>query len=136
MELDQKFGVYRFGNEIVRVKSVFKSVGKAVPTSFCKPDKATYRRNRHEGGKRLFTPEEIRTLLNGKGTKHGKGSKRGAGVQLKAMVLLGINCGLGNSDCANLPTTALDLATGWLDFPRPKTGIGRRCPLWPETVAA
>jgi integrase len=23
-----------------------------------------------------------------------------------------------------------------IDFPRPKTGIPRRCPLWPETVAA
>jgi hypothetical protein len=23
-----------------------------------------------------------------------------------------------------------------IDYPRPKTGIARRCPLWPETVAA
>lgn len=52
------------------------------------------------------------------------------------MVLLGINCGLGNNDCANLPMTAVDLDNGWLDFGRPKTGIHRRCPLWLETVAA
>jgi integrase len=52
------------------------------------------------------------------------------------MILLGINCGFGNSDCANLPLSALDLDAGWLDYPRPKTGINRRCPLWPETVAA
>jgi integrase len=31
---------------------------------------------------------------------------------------------------------ALDQDAGWLDFPRPKAGIPRRCPLWPETVAA
>jgi len=23
-----------------------------------------------------------------------------------------------------------------IDYPHPKTGIARRCPLWPETVAA
>jgi len=52
------------------------------------------------------------------------------------MILLGINCGLGNSDCANLEFRHLDLKLGWLDFPRPKTGVARRCPLWPETVEA
>jgi integrase len=55
---------------------------------------------------------------------------------LRAMVLLGINCGFGNTDCATLPMSALSLDSGWLDYPRPKTGIGRRVPLWPETVAA
>jgi len=59
-----------------------------------------------------------------------------AGTQLHAMVLLGINCGYGNTDCATLPMQALDLRKGWVDFPRPKTGVPRRCPLWPETVAA
>ncbi len=57
-----------------------------------------------------------------------------AGVQLRAMVLLGINCGLGNNDCALLPTSALNLETGWLNFLRPKTGISRECPVWSETV--
>src|SRR5262249_14010471 len=37
---------------------------------------------------------------------------------------------------ANLRTTALDLDHGWITYPRPKTGIARRCALWPETVEA
>src|SRR5207249_1666524 len=59
-----------------------------------------------------------------------------AGVPMKAMVLLGINAGFGNTDVANLPLFALDLERGWVDYPREKTAIGRRCPLWPETIAA
>ena len=55
---------------------------------------------------------------------------------MKAMILLGINCGFGNADCGNLPVAALDLDGSWVDYPRPKTGINRRCPLWPETVEA
>src|SRR5205809_917090 len=57
-------------------------------------------------------------------------------VQLKAMILLGINCGFGNEDCATLPIDAIDLKTGWVRFPRPKTGVDRACKLWPESVKA
>jgi len=49
---------------------------------------------------------------------------------------LGINCGFNNKDCADLPLKAIDLDGGWCNFPRPKTGIARRCPLWAETVIA
>jgi integrase len=35
-----------------------------------------------------------------------------------------------------LPLDAVDLDKAMIDFPRPKSGIERRCPLWPETVAA
>ena len=52
------------------------------------------------------------------------------------MVLLAINCGFGNADCGQLRFRNLDLANGWLDFPRGKTGVDRRCHLWPETIAA
>ncbi len=55
---------------------------------------------------------------------------------MRAMILLGVNCGYGNTDCATLPLSSLDLDMGWVDFPRPKTGIARRCALWPETLVA
>jgi integrase len=53
---------------------------------------------------------------------------------MAAMVLLGLNCGFGNADCGRLPIKAIDFKGGWITFPRPKTGIERRCPLWPETI--
>ena len=43
-----------------------------------------------------------------------------AGVQLKAMILLGINCGFGNADCGRLPVAALDLDRGWVNYPAPR----------------
>jgi integrase len=92
--------------------------------SFDKPSRATLRRHRQNRPRRLFQAAEIRKIIDT------------AGVQLRAMVYLGINCGFGNNDCTMLPMEALDLQAGWLDFGRPKTGIHRRCPLWPETVAA
>lgn len=81
-------------------------------------------RIREQHGARLFQPAEIRSLLNN--------SNR----FLKAMILLGINGGLGNTDCASLPRSAVNLETGWLDYPRPKTAVQRRIPLWEETKRA
>jgi hypothetical protein len=52
------------------------------------------------------------------------------------MILLGINGGFGNAGCGHLPLSAVDLEAGMIDFPQPKTGIPRRCPLWSETVHA
>ena len=56
---------------------------------------------------------------------------------MKAMILLGINCAaLGNTDISSMQRKNVDLDKGWLLYPRVKTGMDRRCPLWPETVAA
>ena len=55
---------------------------------------------------------------------------------MRTMILLGINAGLGQSDIANIPQSAVDLDKGWIDYPRPKTGIERTIPLWKETVDA
>jgi integrase len=88
------------------------------------PSKKTLRLHRAQAGLRMFEADEILRILNA------------AGVQLKAMTLLGLNCGFGNSDVSSLPLSALDLDRSWVSYPRPKTGVDRRCPLWPETVQA
>jgi integrase len=79
---------------------------------------------RQAKGPRLFTPEQLRAILS-----H-------ATVNMRAMILLGINAGLGNTDLVLLPINAVDLDGGWLDYPRHKTAVPRRAPLWPETVQA
>ena len=59
-----------------------------------------------------------------------------ASIQMKAMIWLGLNCGFGCTDCAELKWKNLDLKNGRVNFPRGKTGIGRNLPLWSETVMA
>jgi integrase len=129
-----KWGVYRLGDMIQHVRSLFKhgpDSGSGLLTlpvhfgpGFARPSKKDQRLHRAEQGPKLFTAGEVRQLIDA------------AGVQQRAMILLGINAGFGNTDCANLPLRAVDLDKGIIDFPRPKTGIPRRCALWPETVAA
>jgi integrase len=91
---------------------------------FKRTSKKVLRLHRAKQGPKLFTKEEIHKLLGA------------AGIPLKAMIFLAVNCGYGNADCGRLPLSAVDLEQAIIDFPRPKTGIPRRCPLWPETVAA
>lgn len=120
------------GNEIQRVRTVFKHAHEAelidAPVrygrSFDKPTRKALRIERGKKGEQMFEAAELRTLLDA------------ATPELKAMMLLALNAGFGNNDCSMLPITAVNLETGWISFPRPKTGVDRRCPLWPETVAA
>jgi integrase len=129
-KMAKSWGPVTLGNTIQRVRSLFKYamdnglIDRPVRygQGFARPSKKTLRLERAKKGPRMFEAEEIRRIL------------AEAGIPLRAMVLLGINCGFGNADCGNLPLSALDLERGWVNFPRPKTGIGRRCPLWPETV--
>lgn len=93
-------------------------------SQFDKPSQSTLRKARNERGELMFDREEVKAML------------AVAKPQMKAMVWLGINCALGNADCAGLTLDDLDLDGGWLSYPRGKTGIDRRCPLWPETVEA
>jgi integrase len=131
-QMAKKWGPHRLGKTIQFVRCVFKYAYDAelidrpvrFGPGFKRPSKKVVRLHRAEQGPKLFTADEARRMIDA------------SGLPLKAMILLGINCGMGNSDCGNLPLSAVDLETGMIDFPRPKTGIARRCYLWPETIAA
>jgi integrase len=131
-ELVKRLGPVRLGNEVARVRSVFRwgelndHIEKRVKfgSEFIRPSKKMLRLNRAANGQRMLEPGDLRRLIDS------------APRALKAMTLLALNAGFGNSDCASLPLSALDLERGWIDFPRPKTGLDRRAPLWPETSAA
>jgi len=93
---------------------------------FTKPGAKAIRQAKTANGKgpRMFTPQQIHALL------------KTASPNMKAMLLLGVQAGIGNTDLALAPIDAADLETGWLNLPRAKTAIPRRIPLWAETVAA
>jgi integrase len=125
-------GLVTLWNDITRTRVLFQhATGSllidrpvAYGKGFEKPDKTKLRGARQAKGPRMFKPEDIRKMLDS------------AKPQLKAMILLGVNCGFGNTDCATVPQQALDLDGGWVDFPRPKTKTRRRGALWPETIQA
>jgi integrase len=117
---------------IQRVRCIFKFAAEnrliygpvCYGQNFKRPSPRVLRLEKPRQGPKLFTVGEIRRLL------------AAASVPVKAQLLLGINCGFGNTDCGTLPSSAIDWEKCIIDFPRPKTGIPRRCPLWPETVEA
>jgi site-specific recombinase XerD len=118
-------------NEVTRARTVFRFafenglIDRPVRFGeFKRPAKSVMRRDRAAKGIRMFEPTELRRIL------------AEANPQIRAMILLAVNCGFGNSDVITLPISAVDLAGGWINYPRPKTGIERRCPLWMETVIA
>ena len=131
-KLAKKWGPRTLANVITRMRVAFKYAADnglidrpiIYGSSFKRPTKKTLRIDRAKKGPKLFTRDEILAMLD-----KSKG-------QLRAMLLLAINCGMGNQDCGTLPMSALDLDAGKLDYPRPKTGIPRRAALWPETVEA
>jgi integrase len=128
----KRWGPVRLGNEVQRVRSVFKYGFEAglmdrparFGPGFKKPSRKVLRLARASKGSKMFDAGQLRTILDA------------ADLTMRAMVFLGVNCGFGPADVANLPLTAVDLKAGWVEFPRPKTGVPRRCPLWNETIVA
>ena len=119
--------------EIQRTKTIFHYARKVKlidrPVEFSEDFAISAKALRKEKAKRpsgtkLFTPGEVHALL------------AAANRSMRAMILLALNCGMGNHDLGSLTRANLNLESGWHNHPRPKNGIERRCPLWPETVEA
>jgi integrase len=128
-DLSKTNGPVSLGNHIRCVRAFLnwckreKIISELPPgDSLKKPSRSVLRRARATQPAKFFLSEEIRKLLT-----HSS-------PQMKAMILLGLNAGLANNDIALLQTHHIE--GQWLVYPRPKTGIERRVPLWPETCKA
>lgn len=93
-------------------------------SSFESPTKKSLRAERNAKPVRMFEASELRLII------------MAAKPIMRSMVLLAINCAYGQTDMSSIPRKAIDLQTGWIDYPRPKTEVKRRCNLWPETIDA
>jgi integrase len=128
--LSRRLGVGSLKHEINKSRIIFRFALKQkfisaevdYGESFQKPAQKVIRRDRREAGKRNFTLQECLRILDA------------CDPVMRAMFLLGLNCGFGNFDCSSLPQSAIDWETGWVEHPRAKTEIFRRCKLWPETL--
>ncbi|MFV1968385.1 MAG: tyrosine-type recombinase/integrase [Pirellulaceae bacterium] len=122
-------GLVAIRNQITHARMIFNYAYKAglidcpirFGANFSRPSAQSIRRQRTP---RMFEAVEVRRMLDA------------AKPTMKAMILLGVNCGFGCADVGRLPKSAIDLKTGWVTFPRPKTGTERRVPLWAETIEA
>lgn len=130
-ELAGTVGLKTLDGRVTRARAIFNyaskngllevNLNRLWGTEFNKPSRSAITK---QGGnvEKLFSREEIISLIY-----H-------AGHQMRAMILLGINGGYGNADCALIEKE--DIEDGWLTRKRQKTGKRRRTPLWPETQAA
>jgi integrase len=132
VELTKTWGPYRVRSEIQRIRTVFKFAADndlidrpvRFGSEFRSPSRRALEQAKIDRGPKMFEAHEIRQII------------AAAAEPMKTMILLGINAAFGPADIGRLPVSALDLDGGWVDFPRPKTCVARRCPLWPETVDA
>lgn len=129
-KLAKTLGLVALGNEIGRCRVFFNWAFKSeeidrpvkLGVSFKKPSKKSVRTARQAKPKKIFTLDELRTLYHA------------ADQQMKAFMLLALNGGLGNGDIARLEPR--HIVNGWIVYPRPKTSVERRFPLWKETQEA
>ena len=132
MKLAKTRGPVSLKNEIQRVRTIWKwgyesgllDVPMRFGPDFRGASRKTLRLAKAEKGLKLLEASDLWRLIDA------------ADVHMRAMIFLSLNCGYGNSDCGTLPLDRIDLKNGWATYHRPKTGVTRRCPLWPETIEA
>ena len=96
-EIAKKLGPVALGNAVNRIRSVFKYayeqylIDKPVRygQTFRRPSATVLRKERNKKGPRMFEAEQIRDMLDA------------TSRSIKAMILLGINCGFGNTERVN-----------------------------------
>lgn len=128
--LAERYCLSALGQQMQRCKSIFNFAYKnrhvdkplRLGVSFEKPTRAAVLREKQSKPAKIFTIEELRTLYHA------------ATPQVRAFMLLALNGGMGNGDIGRLEFR--HIADGWIDFPRPKTGVERKFPLWRETIKA
>lgn len=132
-ERSKTCNVVTVGNEVTRIKTWLNWLYRSQHTvkidpgpDFVKPSEKVARRHRRERGKMMFTADQVRILIDE------------SGIQMRSMVLLAINCGFQNSDIETIGLSVVTRAidTGWIEYPRQKTEVDRRCPLWKTTRKA
>ncbi len=118
-------GPYRKANQIVWVKTIFRWMGiefGIVPRfghDFRRPSRKMVRTATKP---KPIDPAAILQALDG------------ATPVVRACILLGINGGFGEWDCAQLRND--EISDGVIRCRRSKTGVLRVVPLWPETIQA
>lgn len=120
----------RSNNDIQAVRTMFRWAHLngfidrlPVYSTFVKAKPSAIRADRFKRGiVRQFSTDEIAVLLEA------------ATGQMRAMILLGLNCGMYSIDCTDLKWS--DISGNILRNQRYKTGIPRLAVLWPETVKA
>ena len=88
---------------------------------FKSPSSKAMRLYREQVGKRMFTAEQVRVLL------------ANADDLMKGAIMLGLNCAFGPADLTRFKSEHIE--GEFHNYGREKTGIKRRCWLWPETLA-
>jgi hypothetical protein len=96
--LAKQSGPHRLGTTIQCLRCAFKYAYESglsdrpmhFGPGFHRPSKKVMRTERAKQGPKLFSAEEFRAVI------------AAAPQPLKAMILLGINCGYGNADCGTL----------------------------------
>jgi integrase len=117
-------------NQIVVIRTIMKwlydneVIDKPIRygDNFSKPSAKRRKLERASKPKKEFSSAEIWKL------------HKYASTEVKAWILLGVNCGYGNSDLSRLRVS--DVRGEWLETVRGKTGEPRKAWLWKETRAA
>ena len=101
---------------LVIARMIFPNAGKALKA----PAQKLLRAAKQAAGERFYEAKDVRKLV------------KAASPEFRWQILMGINCAFSPKDCQYFPGPNGE----WHNFPRVKTGIARRCWLWPETVKA